>query len=264
MTLLLLLLGGCAHLATPAEKEISYRRFSSLAVNGLGLADFLERRTAVIVAGAQPQLIASHPHDVDIRLEPVAKDGFDIGSATAVASDGYFLTAAHCVTRRPIYLMLPSGSGARIVAARQVWTAPTGDACDLALLKADLDFTESFSLTDAGANHADADVVTAGANGLAGGRLLNLKHSPGHDDVPAYDAIVHDAPLAEGDSGGPLIMLDVKLGGIEVLARGLMLGSTQGIALLPDSMWLKETIERDRAAHPTTLPSTRMTPQRVE
>jgi S1-C subfamily serine protease len=258
-----LLLEGCAHLATPAEKQVSYQRFESVNVLGVKLSDFLQRRTAVIVSGAMPHLVSARDREVNLRFDPVAADGFDIGSATAVDFPGYYLTAAHCVPRRPVFLLLPSGSGATIIPARVVWSAPKDSPFDIAIIQGNTGNTAYFTLEDPPSFAAGCDVVTAGSNGLAGGRLLEsfkwtapaAGQSPATAPTPAAIAYVHSAPLAEGDSGGPLTTSTGELIGVEVLARGILLGSTQGIALRPDAAWLANVIAEDHLEHPATQPS---------
>jgi S1-C subfamily serine protease len=247
--------GGCAHLATPEEKEVSYRRFLSAKVDGKDLGEFLAQRSAIIIAGAEPVVVATRQHDVDIRLQPVEKDGFDLGSASEITADGYFLTAAHCVRRRPLYLLLPMPASERITPARLVWSPPDS-SCDIAIIKVDFDsLRPAFAIAEDGDLKPGADVVTAGANGLAAGKVLGASEAVVANEpsgLPEVQAILHSAPLAEGDSGGPLATLDGKLLGIEVLARGLWLGTSQGIALRPDPVWLRKVIARDRLAHLAT------------
>jgi S1-C subfamily serine protease len=241
---------ACSHLASYHDKQVSFRQFESLTIDGKSLADFLQQRSAVVVAGAQPELLASRGDEVDLSLKPVSRDGFDIGSATAIATDGYFLTAGHCVNRRPIFLMRATSSGPTILPVRVVWQPPAKSPCDVAVIKVDNETPEIFAFADPALLQPDLDVVTAGANGLAGGKLADVNRSlvPETATTPAVLAIFHNVPLAEGDSGGPLATLDGKLVGIEVLARAVFWGVTQGVALRPDRAWLKETMAADRAA----------------
>jgi S1-C subfamily serine protease len=155
-------------------------------------------------------------------------------------------------------MLMPSQLGAQIVNVRLVWAGPANSSCDLAILKADINSNPAFVIAEDQDIKAGADVVTAGANGLAGGMLLNssLKAGDPASGTPAVQSIFHSAPLAEGDSGGPLATRDGKLIGVEVLARAVLIGDSQGVALRPDLNWMRQMIEKDRAAHP---PSTRPT-----
>jgi hypothetical protein len=248
-SLLLPVVPGCAHLATPREKEISYRRFASLNIRGIQLGDFLRERTAVVVSGARPKVLAMHDEKIDLQLLPVAQGEIDVGYATCVAMDGYYLTAAHCLPRQPIYLLTHPGAWANMEAARIVWSPPAGSAFDLSLIKIDAKLPAAFDSADIGQLRLNDDVVTIGSNGLAGGKLLRIsdRFAPASQQVPSALAIYHSVPLTYGDSGGPLTTPDGKLIGIEVLARGDFWGSTEGIALQPDPRWLAETIGKDRA-----------------
>jgi S1-C subfamily serine protease len=250
---LLIFQAACSHLASYHDKQVSFRRFESLTIDGKPLADFLQQRSAVVVAGAQPQLLATRGDEVDLSLKPVSREGFDIGSATAVATDGYFLTAGHCVVRQPIFLMHASSAGPSILRARIVWRPPVNSSCDVAVLKVDYATPDIFTFADPALLQSGLDVVTSGANGLAGGTLTasSLSLVPATAKTPTVLAVFHNAPLAEGDSGGPLATLDGKLVGVEVLARAVFWGVTQGVALRPDPAWLQKTIADDRAGrHP--------------
>ncbi|MDP9175090.1 MAG: serine protease [Planctomycetota bacterium] len=244
---------GCAHLATPQEKEVSYRRFSSLAVAGVQLGDYLRDRTAVIIAGAKPQVLSTGDHDVVFRFRPSSRDGFDMGFASAVTSDGYFLTAAHCVPRQPVYLLKRQANQVRVESVRIVWTPPAGSPCDIAIVKINETAAAPFEWENLQQIKPQDDVVTLGPSGFAGGKVLEITPAlvPATPLTPAALAVFHDAPLNYGDSGGPLVTLDGKLLGIEVLARARMLGSTQGIALQPDPQWIQHTIDADRKLQPS-------------
>lgn len=247
---------GCVHLASHEEKIASFKPFSHSRIGNQTLQEYLEARTAVLIAGAKPISVTPRDGAIGVELMPVGTDGkVDIGSATAVAADGYFLTAAHCLHRQPVFLVISTPTGPRGVICRVVWRPPprAENLCDMAILKIDVPMEYAFAMADNSDLVAGEPLVTAGGNGEAGGHLLSASPnnpSPAYD-VPFSYAIIHDIPLAQGDSGGPLTTLDGKLIGIEILATGLYLGPRQGIALRPDPLWLRRQIDNDRANHLT-------------
>jgi S1-C subfamily serine protease len=254
---LLISLAGCAHLATNQEKQISYRRFEPVQIAGIQLGDYLRQRTAYVVAGARPDVVAMAGEAPKLQWEPASRDDIDLGFATAISGDGYFLTAAHCVPREPVFLIIRSPAWMNVIPARVVWSPMPGSAFDIAILKVNVTIPWAFDPADVPQFHADDDIVTIGANGLAGGKILGLSATrvPATAHNPATLAVYHTAPLAFGDSGGPLTTADGKLIGIEVLARGAFIGPMEGIALRPDVNWVERMILEDRASHPTTRPS---------
>ncbi|HUB24483.1 MAG TPA: serine protease [Tepidisphaeraceae bacterium] len=249
LCLLALLAAGCAHIATREEKADSFKPYVQDRLDGQSLRDYMALRTAFVVAGAKPQAIEVHPDGMDIDLRPAdARAKVDLGSAAAIASDGYFLTAAHCVRRQPVYLIVYQPGGLAIVAARVVWSGPPDlPACDLAVLKVQCAVPAAFGLAaDSEFNIGDC-VVTTGAVGDAAGKLLESdpNDSPG-GGLPRTTTLIHDAPLAHGDSGGPLMTLNGNLIGIEILVRIAYFGPRRGIALRPDPAWLSRLISDDR------------------
>jgi len=256
---LVLTLGGCVHLASRQQKEASFAPFAAGSIGGTNLREFLEQRTGVIVAGAEPIGVETRGDEVGVTLRPPTRGrgGIDIGSATAISADGYYLTARHCVRLAPLYLLLPGADRPKIVAARLVWKGPDNDsAADVAILKADTVPAAIFEWAPEPMFRPGASVVTAGCNGVAGGHVTHVAATTpvAATDEPVYVAVLHDAPLAEGDSGGPLTTTSGQLIGIEILARGILVGPLEGVALRPDPQWIRWRLEADRLAHSTTRP----------
>jgi S1-C subfamily serine protease len=249
---LLLLSTGCVHLATQEEKEASFRPYLDVHVGAVPLRDFLEARTAVLVAGAEPLEVVTEKDEVGVKLKPADPDGaVDVGSASALSADGYYLTAAHCVHRTPVFLVIPTPAGPQAYPARIVWKSPDSSTdCDLAILKIHVAPPALFDIAPPSALQIGDVVVTSGANGEAAGHLLTVNAEPASNDgsTPAFLELIHDVPLTHGDSGGPLILLDGRLIGVEVLVRGSYLTGAHGVALLPDAEWLTTLIAKDRTS----------------
>jgi S1-C subfamily serine protease len=252
INLLLILTVGCAHFATRQEKEASFEPFAQRRLGEQTLRDFIEQRTAILVAGAKPLGVEDHGDEIGVRLKTTDADGkVDVGSAAALDSDGYFLTAAHCLRRQPVFLIIGFPNALKALPARVVWQPPesAGDNCDLAVLKLDTHLPGAFVIAGDSDVAVGDPVVTSGANGAAGGKLLRVTINDPDSalNLPFTFTLVHDVPLAHGDSGGPLTTLDGKLIGVEVFVRGVYIGPREGVALRPDTEWLAQIIRKDRA-----------------
>jgi hypothetical protein len=76
-------------------------------------------------------------------------------------------------------------------------------------------------------------------------------------------SIRHNAPLREGDSGGPLADVDGRLIGINVKAGRIfsplhLLGRKVGVAERPDLAWLRQLIERHAAPAKAASPGPKL------
>jgi len=243
--------GGCANLATRQEKEDSFRSFALRRLGGQSLREFIQQRTALLVAGAKPIGVDVHAEDVGVGLKPTDPDGkVDVSSAAAIEPDGYFLTAAHCLHRQPAFLVFSGANGPLALPARVVWEpTPAAEAdYDLAIVKVEAKLPAYFEMGDDSAEGGGEAVVTSGANGEAGGMLLQVTRTDADPSgkLPAVYTLIHNLPLSHGDSGGPLITLDGKLIGIEILVRGVYIGPREGVALGVERGWVEGVIERDR------------------
>ncbi len=191
------------------------------------------------------------------------------GSAVALTPDGYFLTASHCVETGACTLVSIDGVFLRSVQTRIVWRGreEIGEP-DLALIYAPLSSDEVFTMSGFSAPEKGAAIFTAGfgsraASGLkagaSGGHIVKagpVKESP---SGARWRRIIHNAPLAPGDSGGPLINEKGELLGINTeldggslvfVTRRPSLWFYKASAVSPDANWIRSLIEKDRATHP--------------
>jgi S1-C subfamily serine protease len=250
---LLAVVASCGHLATQEEKDVSFAPLADSLVGGVPLAKFLQQRTAFIFAGARLKMLPRDGDDLSVELTPAEPGGvLDVGSAAAISPDGYFLTAAHCSRLSPVCVLLPQAGGPVVVHARVVWIASQKSPIDLAVVKADALPEAWFPIRAWADLSAGQSVATAGANGLAGGKILKIADGPAPQyDEPAVKLVLHDCPLNHGDSGGPLATLAGEFVGIEILARGpLLVGRGEAIAMWPDADWLRKIVANDRGWHP--------------
>lgn len=199
--------------------------------------------------------------------------GEGLGTAAAVTSDGYLLTAAHVVRRGPLLVLGQFQGGAAARPARLVWSS---EAADLALLKVD---ARCAPLTLCGPDEVAAvrqgtPLVGAGAAPtqeqgerrrrleLFAGRVIE---PPGRSNAPgAARTVVHDLPTWHGDSGGPVVISPGRAGGpaAPLVAGHLLAVETEGTfridpitaetrwisgtAVVPDRACIEAEIARDR------------------
>lgn len=88
-----------------------------------------------------------------------------LGHAMAIDTDGYFLTAAHCLDSRINYLVYSDGESARIAIPRVVAkiSGPTKEF-DLPIIHVDTKLRHVFALASSGEYHAGCSVVGGGTS----------------------------------------------------------------------------------------------------
>jgi len=174
------------------------------------------------------------------------------GTATAIARDGYFLTAAHVLDRGVPLLLRKDRRHWRLklnlVPTRVVWSDPE---LDLAVIHAPLRLRRWLELTPepgprgeevCSGGYVDGEVWVS----LAAGELL--EGHPAASEVPAT-RVDHSCPLRMGDSGGPLIDAQGRLLGINYEAHyhWLGFGGWTASACWIDPDWLQRLLSEDRA-----------------
>ncbi len=112
---------------------------------------------------------------------------------------------------------------------------------------------------------------------MSGGRILSVTRRDGLGSSPSYSVIRHDAPIAPGDSGGPVLDRKGRLIGINSAVEwgipvsqwlGIVFGLAPGqvnvreyvaTAIMPDPDWLRQVIENDRlrSSRPSESPTMR-------
>src|SRR5438270_10247382 len=132
---------GCAQPTVPvhtlADKRQSFARYESATVAGVSIEEFLHTRLALLLNGVE---VAGDPSKaLADRLKPRdPNDLVGICSAVPIEPDGYFLTAAHCVTHGPgpVQVLFVGRDGAAVARARVVWLGavrPDEPEADLAV-----------------------------------------------------------------------------------------------------------------------------------
>ncbi|HEY3856535.1 MAG TPA: serine protease [Verrucomicrobiae bacterium] len=247
---------GCMHYNTPAKRDDSFLPYADAKVGQENLDDFLRARSATAFEGDRLRATfhGTEHYTIDGTIS-------GIGSAAPIDRRGYFLTAAHCVSKGPCLLMFVNNGRIQAQTARVVWR---GDESkkepDLALLRVPTPLQNVFEWTPAFTN--GERIVASGINVISNliksqcmaGKIL--KQNAGLKTVlPHYICISHDAPLHGGDSGGPLVSTDGRLVGINteaIIGRPRWFSFSVEVlssdAERPDLEWLRQLIEQDATA----------------
>ena len=278
-----------------SRKAESFKVWESVVVGGRRLASALALGTPMIVSGSASLSIEveSPSPSEEFEGKPLGLQGSAItvkgkvgpaeglGSAAVVSGDGYFLTAGHNILHYKSLVLIAIVSNecgvlqVRRAPVRVVW-APDDPAIDpdIAVVHADVGPLDAFEWVAAQPDD-DAGIVTAGwpltylemgsgGTRMSGGRILSITRWDGIRPSPSYSLVRHDAPIAPGDSGGPVLDGKGRLIGINSAVEwGIPIGQWLGIvlgvaprhvnvreyaatAIMPDLDWLQKLIEDDR------------------
>jgi S1-C subfamily serine protease len=250
-------LTGCARFVPPteAERARSFDAIKAGTVAGEPLELYLKKRTAFLLGGgisvAQAQAAG---RTAVLRFEPEPNRTVWLAQAAAVDRRGYFLTAAHCVSTQPLYIVYWDGEQARVAVPRVV--ARSAPPADYALIHVDHPLREVFTWAAEGDARPGATVAAMGTGTLST-LVPNTAVSvsvvmSGHlGDVvarPGAARVFHSAPLRPGDSGGPTATLAGALVGINNGVEVNTWGMKKGFSTWPGREWLERAIEQDRVA----------------
>jgi S1-C subfamily serine protease len=266
----ILLIGCRTNLpATERQRADSFQPYQALKVDGQEIGLFLRQRTAMIVSHGE--VTAARPHaqymEIDFKPDSKAENKFFVvfGHAAAIQSDGYFLTAAHCVDGPVNYLVFFDGRDFCIRRIRVVARQFEPDKLlDCAIIHVDAILPAVFDWADNQNIKTGDPVIAVGysqLNGLApsipyvtqsclGGRIV-----AGAGDGERSRRVVAGIPVRHGDSGGPVVTLDAKLIGPSSFASNGDHQEIIDIIQRPDRAWIARAIEQDRAQQHQTTPS---------
>ena len=254
------------------SKEASVGNWANLKLDGAPFLPRLKAKTAILIAPAEGLEVESVPTEEGfLAIRFGFKSGrATVGSAVPVTSDGYFLTARHCIEGPPSALfMFDNQRKAGFVKTdwRLVWKSDSIGALDLALIHAPIKVSAPLPFVGVSKVLENGGPVAAtGWSGLFGGRpvasssageILRISEQQGTAPEPLWRMIGHSAPLDHGDSGGPLVDERGRLIGINfavgfsrlgaLLGRGTLKSlKYQGLAIAPNPKWLNSVIEADR------------------
>jgi S1-C subfamily serine protease len=266
---LLLCMTACSTPYTPEEKEVSFQAHREARVDGVPMADYLRARTALLLRSIRVTEATVQGTSLLIKGEAIPGAPGGLGTAVPVSADGYYLTAAHCVSGQPpdpgrfvvpedglakivMSIVVTNGHDIRRGPARLVWVSDQGDLAVLQSSAAPFEILpwETAELPP------DSAVIASGYESVIGAATLG--QSGGYAGPSAglyrgrglttsdYSEVFHDAPLAHGDSGGPLVTGQGKLIGLNTRITGGLFGRGSSVALQPDPAKLRAVIESDR------------------
>lgn len=269
------LLSGCASAIIPSDATINRDKIASIAewdqvlVGHESAEAFAWDRTAMIIQGADS--IQSDPNRGTGRTRsftPMLKGTIvkraSAGAAAAIAPDGYWLTAAHCTEPGPLMIVHVGRDGElRSWPARIVWRAPCDGVRntmdlpaerDLALLHTPMDTPIAyFAITPTPpvrgrilclGSGVGTNAWSAGRITSAGGRI--------DDDVTL---VRHTAPVSFGDSGGPAMLEDGTLVGVNVERAWGFLAADESTAAWIKPEVLQQLMDADRRRRGVELPT---------
>ena len=256
--------------STAVEKSASVGRFKKGNPNAEELLRAAARKTELLFGDCKAVVVSEIPGG-GISMVPEKDSGEckNVAAVVPVASDGYFLTAAHAIGGSSQVIVVITNDSDRMRAhtasARVVWISPDrGIHPDLAVLHAEVGLIEPFEVAE---TPAPEDVVIQTGSGVreqtSVGRVLAVSKTIEGRNGSMYQLVRHDAPSMKGDSGGALADLRGHLIGINAdihppawLAWLPYVGSrisnlTGGVgsysqAVRPNPDWLADLIAADR------------------
>ena len=264
LVILCLFCEGCVHYSTPAERDASFSPYKDVKVGQESLRKYLLDRSAALFMAEELDTTR-----VSTNIIRIINTSMWRGTAAAIDRRGYFLTAAHCLERGQFWVAFLRAGKIQVERARIVWR---GDVAkkepDLAVLSIATpidqafewatEFTNGTPIMDVGLSLNDHSRVLK--TQCMAGKILKVSDGSG-TSPPHYTVISHDSPLRHGDSGGPLILSDGQLLGINVSGdigiqwRHLLIEPLYYEAHRPNLEWLREVIDKDAALQSLSWPN---------
>ena len=260
--LALVLLSGCTAQARMqleqtilARKTDSLQGWENVTLDGKPILKTLGLRTAIVFRNFET--VAVRIDDSGISGEGTTGANASTGSAAPISTDGYFLTAAHCVEEADtlhVSAVVVQEDGYRRVEtapARVVWKSEDDSSAlwnkkdpriplDFAIVHADISPLVPFELAgelprlnepviSAGWAFGHFDSFPHGAI-LAAGKVLSFKSREAFGSSPARSDIFHDIPFVSGESGAPVLDREGNLMGIHN-SLGISMSILRGVAM---------------------------------
>lgn len=266
------------HLEPRREKSIG--SWESVHFGDEVASDYAKSRTALLLLG-KASLEIHEPDSTRENGGEKAPPDFSFkadsgGTATAITSDGYWLTATHVINQAPDsvqMLKLDENKIPHLHPVRVVWKneSTISKDPDLALLYCPVT-SNHFTLPRPGQYSPNAEVLAVGygaANiseidsGMAGGKLLKRGPWKGTKGETRWIVYLTDAPLLPGDSGGALLTQEGHLLGINTSIHSSLEARFPQIlysqdwdaftdyrarVTCPDPAWIRRLIKEDREA----------------
>ena len=258
LAFVLLLNASCAYRQSESIRTSSFKAYAGRLIGQADIETFLQSRVALLISSDQ------NPTNKWAAGDMHAPADSNYGCAAMIDRRGYFLTAAHCLKHKFIYLILNDSKTTWALRASVIWRGDTQKRQpDLAILHVHRMLDYAFDWSDE--VHKDESVMAIGllwtnepSRDLRGfelmsGRILDFNMLGGES---GDFSVATDVPLQPGDSGGPLVDGEGRLIGINVqgtppfVHRILPKRMFPMIAERPNQKWLQETIEEDVARRP--------------
>jgi S1-C subfamily serine protease len=249
LPILVLLSSGCAFRQSESVRVASFRPYAGRQIGQTDIETYLRSRVACLVSSDQDLTNRWAVGDMS------TPEGAGVGCAVAIDSRGYFLTAAHCLDRRFVYLVgYEPPKTIWVRPGRVVWQGKWREGQpDIAVLHVRRPVTHTFDWADEVGN--DEPVMAVGLSrsdeGFRGLAFLGGKKLGSEAGSFGSVRFAHDVPLQPGDSGGPLVDVNGRLIGINtqgtppIVHRLLPDRVFPMVAEHPDQKWLIQTIETD-------------------
>ena len=253
------------------HRPASLEFWKTITIQGRSALDFSSFVTAMLI-----------PTDVTIsfRLVPTTEGGttvktrfqlkpgksYGFGSAVPISSDGYFVTAAHCVGKQGSTIQVltkPASPPLSLSLAHVVWRSDetNPDEPDLAILHAPIKSDLFVTLASQATLKIGTPVLTSGYGSFkkshSGGHLQSITNPKLAPTGVTWRELTHTALTTPGDSGGPILSKERQLLGISsqiILTNpGWLpfdlgsLGYDHGVCFVPDAQWLNSIIQRHRS-----------------
>ena len=255
-----------------SRRAESLREWQGMTIEGLPVLAYSLQRTAMVLPPGVhlDQRAVRRGNDVRVEMKFTGgKNGLYAASAAALTGDGYFLTAAHCLEQGACTMVALTREGTlKVVPARVVWSGrQERGRPDIGLVHAAVSPAGTMSLSPSATEARGTRIFTSGFGargpGGSGGRVVFAGELQVRDTGARWREVFHDAPLAPGDSGGPLMDAQGRLLGVNTQIRGkwerlekaVALTNYTGVAVCPDAAWIQSLIARDRAARGARQPS---------
>lgn len=241
------------------RREASLSSWQEHRIGSTLAADYAAERTAVLLPRKTRVQIEPRTTAGSYAVKINRRRGLSLGSAAAISSDGYYLTAAHCVEGDPLQLILWQNDRPVALPARLVWSGggPENGRADLAIVKVDpiRQPNRFFPLADDTVLRRGLPVLTSGFGELrptqSAGRVRKVGR-PQELEGAHWRELRHNAPVAPGDSGGPVLNAHGRLLGVNSqiyvvpLLKRNQVWFYNASAYSPNPSWLQEVIEQDR------------------
>ena len=257
-----------------ARKAESLKGWETATLDASPLMGSLRARVAMLITNFGSVSVEIEESKLSVQGDRKTKGG--IGSAIPISNDGYFLTAAHVIDNADTLHLVVGLSEvygrtkAEGIPARVVWKSQVAfwrpedwspgeplSAKDIAIIHAEVDSlppTVPFRLSEKAPQNGDPVMIAGwslinvadlhqGAR-FAAGKIVSVVAPDARGAPPAFMTVHHDAPVAGGDSGGPLLDRTGKLVGITSVSPLDM--EDIATATMPDPNWLWEAIDNDR------------------